>query len=267
MVSVNLGNASTNVTDGALHIGVGTTADVDTRPDYIVTNTSGTFLFTGVLRNFRNVTMTSACTINGEIECELLTQASCDIENAVIRTNSVTSVACLQDPTFGSTTDLNNTEFIQAGAGHALEIDSAGTYSLVGLKFTGYGATGNDDAAIDITASSGTVTLNISGGGDTPTYKTAGATVVINNPTDFELTNLIAGSEVRICEAGTQTELAGTESSGTTFTYQYNYVSDQDIDYIVMHNDYEVVRRRDTLTNQDKSIRVEQETDRVYNNP
>lgn len=177
-VAVDLGDAGTDVTDGALHIGAGTTANVDTRPDYVITGTAGVCLLTGTLRNFRNVTLTSACTINGEVECQLLTQGSADIENAVIKTNALTSVACLQDPTFGTTTDLNNTEFVETGAGHAVEIPVVGSYTLTELTWTGYGADTTDDAALDLTATTGTYNLTISGG-TTPTFKTAGATVNI----------------------------------------------------------------------------------------
>lgn len=194
-VSVNLGDASTDVTDGCLHIGAGSIDDVDTRPDYIVSNTTGVFLFNGTLRNFRNVTLTSACTINGAIECALLTQGSADIEDSIIRTTSLTSVACLQDPTFGASSDLNNTAFIQAGAGHAIEIDTAGVYTLTNITFSGYGANASDSAALDITETTGTVTINWSGGTE-PTYKTAGADVIIQNTVNVSVTALDAGTGV-----------------------------------------------------------------------
>ena len=179
-LDLELGHASTIFNIGSNLIGQGSITTEDTRPDHVLTGTAGTYTLTGQILNHRNVTFTSACTADGAtIGCQLLTQASADIENCTIFTVSLTSIACLQDPTFGATTGLNNTEFVQAGAGHALEIDTAGDYDFTNIFFTGYGTTTSDSAAIDITATSGTVTINVLGG-DSPTYKTAGATVVIS---------------------------------------------------------------------------------------
>lgn len=178
-LTIDLGSASTVIDIGSNLIGQGTITSEDTRPDHIVTGTSGSYTFSGQLLNHRNITLTSAVDFDGAtIECQLLTQATAEIQNATVRTDALTSVAALQDPTFGSTTGLHDTTFEQIGAGHAIEIDTAGSYTLTNLFFTGYGADTTDSAAIDITASTGTVTLTVSGG-DVPTYKTAGATVVI----------------------------------------------------------------------------------------
>jgi hypothetical protein len=190
-VKVDIQNASSIVNVGCTIIGEGTRNGVDandTRPDFVVSGTSGSFDCSGDLRNHRNITLTSVCDVDGAtLECQLLTQASANISNSVIKTNALTSIACLQDPTFGTTTDLHDVDFIQVGAGHALEIDTAGSYDLTNITFTGYGADTTDSAAIDITETTGTVTLNVIGG-DTPTYKTAGATVVIvANPVTTKL--------------------------------------------------------------------------------
>jgi hypothetical protein len=191
-VYVGMSNVSSIINIGVLLIGEGTLNGVDandTRPDFTVVGTSGTFDCSSTMRNFRDVTFTSICDIvNADIECHLLVQASANISNTTIKTNSLTSVACLQDPTFGSTTDLHDVDFIQVGAGHAIEIDTAGSYDFNNLTFTGYGADTTDDAAIDVTETTGTVTINVIGG-DTPTYKTAGATVVIvANPVTTTIT-------------------------------------------------------------------------------
>lgn len=229
VATIDLGNASTVVEDGSTHIGIGDTTNVDSRPDYVVTGTSGSLTFNGQLNNFRNVTFTSACTVvDAAINCALLTQGSADISDCVITTNSLTSVACLQDPTFGVTTDLHDVTFIQGGAGHALEIDTAGTYTLTNITFSGYGADTTDSAAIDVTASSGTVTINWSGG-TAPTYKTAGATVIIQNSVTVKVTardatdtSTISGARVYV-EADTGGPLPSGDSvtitrSGTTAT-------------------------------------------------
>ena len=75
--------------------------------------------------------VTSVCDVdNADIECHLLVQNSCNISNSIIRTNALTSEACLQDPTFGTTTDLHDVQFIQSGVGHAIELATATTYNL-----------------------------------------------------------------------------------------------------------------------------------------
>ena len=181
-VVVDIQNASSIMQIDCTIIGEGSRNGVDandTRPDFVVSGTSGSFTSAADLRNHRNITYTSVCDVDSAtLECQLLTQSSADISNTTIKTNSLTSIACLQDPTFGTTTFLHDVDFVQTGAGHAIEINTATSYTLTNIGFSGYGADTTDSAAIDVTASSGTVTLNIVGG-DTPTYKTAGATVVI----------------------------------------------------------------------------------------
>lgn len=192
-VRVNLGSASTVVDIGALLIGEGTRNGVDandTRPDFFVTGTAGSLAISAQMRNFRDVTLTSVVACDGaDIECHLLTQASADIENCTIRTNALASTACLQDPTFGVSTDLNNTEFVQTGAGHAIELDTATTYNFQDITFTGYGGTpgtnstpnsGATDAAV-VNSSGGAVTINVNGAGNQPSVRnTAGSTTTVN---------------------------------------------------------------------------------------
>jgi len=196
-VSMDIGNASSILADGALLIGAGTRngADAnDTRPDYEVIGTSGSYVFTGVMRNFRDVAFTSVCDVNGEIECMLLTQASCNIENAIIKCNALTNVACLQDPTFGSTTDLNNTLFVQSGAGHAIEALATGSWT--GVTFSGFGGTpgsnlvansGAADAAV-FNDTGGAITITVVGG-DSPSVRNgAGATTTVVQTVSLNVT-------------------------------------------------------------------------------
>ena len=228
----------------SLLIGVGRiyTGIADTRPDFTVGGTLGTFDCAATMRNFRNVTFTSVCDIvTASIECQLLTQASSNISFSTIRTNSVTSVACLQDPTFGTTTDLHDVEFVQAGVGHALEIAAAGTYSLTNIDFTGYGLSGADDAAIDVTETTGTVTINVTGG-TTPTYKSAGATVVVNNTISVgvivkDIDGVLIENARVLVEADTGGDLAVgtdivtglTDVNGEATNAGFNYTNDQPV--------------------------------------
>jgi hypothetical protein len=216
---VDLGSATTDVdltsctliSEGEKNntLGLGYTTTEDTRTIFEVIGTSGAFNLTSCnVQNFQDVILTSVCVIDGcDIETESLTQSSAEIKNSKIRTTSVTSVAALQDPIFGLS-DLHDTEFIQAGAGHAVELSSIGaTVTLTNMSWTGYGADASDAAAIDVTAASGTTTINWSGGTE-PTYKTAGATVVRVNSVAVKVTtkdaadsSIIAGARVLLLAA------------------------------------------------------------------
>jgi hypothetical protein len=67
-------------------------------------------------------------------------------------------------------------------SGHAIRITAAGTYTLDGNIFNNFGADGTNSAAI-FNDSGGTVTLNIIGGGNTPTVRNGtGASTTVNNP-------------------------------------------------------------------------------------
>lgn len=223
-VNVNLDTAANEITDGALLIGQGTRNGVDandTRPDYTVIGVTSTVAaFSHTLRNFRDVEYTSDCEVDGaDIECMLLTQGTAHIQNSTIRTNSLTSVAVLQDPTFGTTTDLHDTTFVQttAGVGHAVEISTAGNYTFTNLTWTGYGADTTDDAALDLTAATGTYNITVSGG-STPTYKKlAGATVNILQSVPM-VWNVIDKDNVAISGAQVTAFLVSDNSSIMTAT-------------------------------------------------
>ena len=183
-VSVGLHNFDNVIQVDNLLIGegsVGLTPSIDTRPDFMVNGvTGGTFHCAATMKNFNNIQLNSlSYAVDADLECQLLTQQAGHINNSVIRTNAPTSIACLQDPTFGISTELNNTEFIQSGSGHAIELGTSGvTHTFTNLVFTGYGADASDDAAIDVTSTLGTMTINYTGAA--PTVKTAGTTVILS---------------------------------------------------------------------------------------
>ena len=234
-VLMDIGNASSILVDGALLIGEGTRNALDandTRPDYEVQGTAGAYTFNGTIRNFRDVTFTSVCDVDGaSIECHLLTQASANIfGGTIIKCNALASVACLQDPTFGSTTDLRDTTFIQTGAGHAIELDTATSYDFNDLFFEGFNATNNqDDSMIDVTIGSGTVTINVDGGTAAISYRTAGATVVVNASVPVNVDGVTEGTSVKLIARETlgavtdgDTLAEGFADSTGNFTYSHN---------------------------------------------
>jgi hypothetical protein len=84
----------------------------------------------------------------------------------------------------------------------------------------------------------------------------------------FTLNGLQPNSEVRIYLSGTSTELIGVENSGTSFTYNYQYSGDFNIDYIVFNLGYLPIRVTGiTLGGQNSSVLIQQTIDRQYLNP
>jgi hypothetical protein len=95
-----------------------------------------------------------------------------------------------------TTTVLTDVAFTtETASRHAIRIAAAGTYALAGVTFSGF------THDIDITATSGTVTINVTGGGDAPTYVSAGATVVINAGATLTVTGVVPGSDVVVIDA------------------------------------------------------------------
>lgn len=182
---------------------------------------------------------------------------------------------------------FTNSTFVGSGStGHAIRITTAGTYSLVGNTFTGFGADGSNSAAI-FNDSGGAVTINVSGGGNTPTIRNgASATTTVNNAKVFTVTNVIDGSEVRIYKQSDLTELGGAETVGASpsglnnvtvaadadnagrykVTYSYNYTADTAVFVVVLHNNYQALRPSFTLKSTDSSLQITQQTDRQYAN-
>ena len=82
------------------------------------------------------------------------------------------------------------------------------------------------------------------------------------------LTPLQAGSEVRIYRVSDGAELTGVEDSGASYGYTYVYTSDEVVDIVIHHKEYEPIRLKSiTLSNADATIPVQQRFDRNYNNP
>jgi len=225
-VEVFLNNALDDITITNTIIGGGRIyGGFDTRPDFKVSGTAGIFRSSSNLRNHNEITYTSACNIDGaDIECKTLINAG-EIKNTIIRTDAITPLPTLNNTVpaaFGSTR-IHDCEFIQSGTFHAMRFSAGNTYNLTNITFTNYGANGTTTSAIQILSALGTVTINVNGG-NTPTYTSNGATVVINNTKTVRVsvfdveTNLpVAGARV-LLEAGAGGDLTlGTDVlSGVT---------------------------------------------------
>ena len=113
----------------------------------------------------------------------------------------------------------------------------------------------------------GTDTLNwtnVNGSNANIGSATNGGVLNFINPAVLTLEPLIADSEVRIYEAGTTTEIAGIESSGTSFQTSIEVNS---VDIVIHKEDYEYVRIAGVDTSGgDLTVPIDQVFDRNYAN-
>ena len=153
----------------------------------------------------------------------------------------------------GNNDDIND----PAGIEHP---SSAGSpYNYQDLTFAA-----ND---FDIFNSSG-AEITVEAGGSSNPSTSRGDPVVIENVVTLTITGLQPDSEVRVYRESDGVELGGTESSTETFVLSYDYVGDTDVFIVVHHLNFRYLRITGvTLTAEDAVLPVQQQVDRVYNNP
>ena len=271
---------------------------------YADSNRDGSVTFTGAGNNRRAqeiigngevltrvmFTLQRAGTLTGDMVCELYDSddASPAIPTGAILATSepvaASSVASGAmgpiDFQFKDEVTLTNTQtyfvaiFYVAAGGGTLSVgrDSGGATAdgtradFADPTWTGF--TGQALAGFDIWTS-GLLIINASNGAN-PTEAEADNTgdpagvTIVNNPITYTIDGLIAGSEVRIFTDPAGVELAGIESSGTSFAYPYNYGGDIDVYVIIQNLNYKWRRVDDTLTNTDKTIPANQLPDPDY---
>lgn len=166
------------------------------------------------------------------------------------------------------TSQMSGLSFVSGGSGHAVRFTTPGTYSLIGWSFSGYGSDGTIDAAA-VNDSGGHITLNISGGGDSPTVRNIGSsTTEVQNVVTFSLAGLVDNTEVRIYRESDGEELFGVEnSSGGTVAYEYNAVAPTPVYAHIHHIEYVFIRLELILGMASQSVPVQQRFDRNYSNP
>lgn len=156
--------------------------------------------------------------------------------------------------------DVSYSTFINNA--RATSIADAATHDYTGHSFAGNMVGIRND-------SNGSVTVNVSDGespGSSANENVGSASTTVNATYEYELTGLISGSEVRVFDDSSGTELDGTESSGTTFSYTHDGAAN-DIYVIVQKTNYEWLRINSTLGATNTSQKVFQREDRNYSNP
>jgi len=220
--------------------------------------------------------------------CDTVTQGNSSITFSTFDRATGTTALLLSEPS--EFFKLSDNEFNSSGTGHAITVNgTASNATLESLVFENYatvdGSTGNE--AIFVNIASGSITLNISGEGNTPSIRTAGATVTVVNAKTFTVTNIIANSEIRILRQSDLVELAGAEIVSDTplgenngvvsadpdnperfrFTYSYGYTVDTPIFVVVHALGFQWIRPSAVLRSENGSLQVSQTVDRQYNNP
>lgn len=225
---------------------------------------SASYNFAGATFSGYEVELISGITLNG---ASLL-------DSYEVTQNGGSVVECFFDGCKGSACIVSDDPSLISGCefsgslnGHAIEITTPGTYTFSGNTFSGYGADGTTDAAI-YNNSGGAVTLNITGGGDTPTVRNgAGASTTIVSGATLTLTGLQAGSDIVILEAGTTTERVNVDANaGTTYAYAYTATGDVDIG-VFKAGFVPFYIRGFTLNGVNASLPIAQVPDRAYSNP
>jgi len=161
-----------------------------------------------VLSGFDTLTLSANTTMTGTtfIDGTSIVQNDAILDGCTfLDANTADGVALITSDNPG---DIKNCSFTFSD-GHAIEIDTPGTYTLTNNTYSGYGANDTNDAVI-YNNSGGAVTLNVSGG-DTPTVRNGtSATTTVNSTVSFSLSNVVSGSRVYV-----EAIAGGTLSAGT----------------------------------------------------
>jgi len=129
---------------------------------------------------------------NEIISCVFSDCSSARVDNSLILkcrildSNTADGVAFM---TTDDLTDIRRCEFIFSD-GHAIELTTprVATQTSKGNSFTGFGSTGTNDAAI-YNNTAGAVTIQVTDGGDTPTYRNGtSASTTVENAVDITIT-------------------------------------------------------------------------------
>lgn len=271
-IIVDLQNATTDVDfANSNFFGKGTAAGEDTRPTLTITSTSGAFDTSNcVFDSFASMTLTSACAmVSGKItNSGLVSLVGATLDQVEVSGSTVgDNNAAVLTNDLG---DITNCDFIFSD-GHAIEIDTVGTYTLNGNTFTGYGSDGTSDAAI-FNDSGGLVTINVTNGLSPTVRNGSGSSTVINNNVTVTFTGMKDLTEVRVYDAGDGSEIAGIENatagSPDDRSFAWSDAASNVVDYVIHSVLYETIRVEGfTIPATDSTIPIQQRFDRNNSNP
>lgn len=238
---------------------------VVTANDPIVTITGGTWTGMGAATLQGNTTLTGvALRQMGQIAQNGATLNACTVD-------STTATAAILASDLSV---ISACSFTMGAASHAVEITTPGVYTFVGNKFFGFGASSTPSAAI-YNNSGGAVTLNVTGGGDTPTIRNGtGATTTVNNNVSVTLNGLRDATEVRVMSSDNQVIFDGIEevTAGTTDDRSFTFAlaAGTVVNIAVFNTGYILPPNNRienfVIPNNDTAIPIAQIEDRTYRN-
>jgi hypothetical protein len=143
------------------------------------------------------------------------------------------------------------TSFDGLTVGGALDLDTAGTYTITGSSIE------------EVTNSSGGNVTILLGVNSSITVNTGPNITIESPPSVLTLTGLQVNSEIRVYAANTLTELAGVENSTTVFTASIN---EPLVDVVIFNVQYVPIKLKSINLNSDVSLPIQQAFDRNYEN-
>lgn len=244
-----------------------------------------------------NTTATSC----GFRRCGLVSVSNTNLNSCSFE--ATTANAALSYASINDFAKLNACNFIGDNTSHAIRYTTsissntditwnstfdATTYANTSVASSATSTAGQSEVLLVNVAASRTLTINVSPGADSPTYRNTGpGTVIVQQVVVFRVTNIIDASEVRFVNTTTGDIYAGVESVGVSptgldgvtvdadpnnagrfrVTRSYVYSSNIPTRIVVMNYGYIHYSQAVTLSNSDDSLLVSQTIDRNYANP
>jgi hypothetical protein len=144
------------------------------------------------------------------------------------------------------------TTFEGLNIGGALMFDTAGTYTIT---------TSNIEEVINTSGGAVEILLGVNSNINVNTGPNIN---ILIPPSVLTLTGLQPGTEIRVYESGTITEIAGVESSSTVFTASIDANS---VDIVILALQYVYLRLNAVDTSSDTTLPIQQRVDQNYENP
>jgi len=187
----------------------------DTRPTYQALGTAGTLTVTdSTFNTYADIILTSNCTFDG---CSFLAGKYVEANTANVYQCTITDAATAPgEPAIftDNVTRIVECNFTQgANGGHAVQCNTAGTYTWSGL-LSGYDSSNGQTNSAFYNNSGGLITLNLQAGADTPSVRngTSATTDIVSSAT-ITITNIITESEIRLINSNNFRDVyAGNES-------------------------------------------------------
>lgn len=162
--------------------------------------------------------------------CGQITLAGSDFDNSTVSgyEGTANTSALIWNVATSTSGKFDGASFTMGTAlTHGIEfgLSSPTTIDLTDVTFTGYSASNNvNNSMLHIRRTAGTVTINVSGG-TSPSYRTDGATVVINNAVNVTFNDIVSGSRLYVEATATVGAVtSGDELVNAASTDPYTYV-------------------------------------------